>query len=59
MKAEFRKDAGTASVERISLQAAKTFVRQWHYSKIFPPHCLVNLGLRNADGERVVSEVTA
>ena len=40
-------------IERISLAEAKVFVRTWHYSKIFPPHCLVNLGARNAAGELV------
>ena len=43
----------TGDIERISLAEAKVFVRTWHYSKIFPPHCLVNLGARNAAGELV------
>lgn len=51
MNVEFRKGSEMPDVERITLQEAKAFVRRWHYSKIFPPHCLVNLGLRNADGE--------
>ena len=41
------------TIERISLGEAKAFVRVWHYSKIFPPHCLVNLGSRNGAGELV------
>ncbi len=38
-------------IERLELRDAKVFVLKWHYSKIFPPHCLVNLGLRNAAGD--------
>ena len=40
-------------IARISLAEAKVFVRTWHYAKVFPPHCLVNLGGRNAAGELV------
>jgi hypothetical protein len=36
--------------ERIALADAKRFVLAWHYSKIFPPHCLVNLALRDDSG---------
>jgi len=53
MSAEFRKGSSIGNVERISLQEAKRFVLRWHYSKIFPPHCLVNLGLRNGAGELI------
>jgi hypothetical protein len=41
------------SVTVIPLAQAKEFVRRWHYAKVFPPHCLVNLGGRNAAGELV------
>jgi len=37
--------------ERISLAEAKRFVLAWHYSKIFPPHCLINLALRDGSGK--------
>ncbi len=40
-----------SGIEHIALREAKAFVRAWHYSKIFPPHCLVNLGARNHTGE--------
>lgn len=42
---------GTGALERIPLAEAKRFVRVWHYSKIFPPHCLINLALRDDAGE--------
>lgn len=45
----FKETAG--SLERIELREAKAFVRRWHYSKIFPPHCLVNLALRDGKGK--------
>lgn len=38
-------------LERIPLGEAKRFVLAWHYSKIFPPHCLVNLANRDDSGE--------
>ncbi|MGL6196676.1 MAG: hypothetical protein ACRC2T_17830 [Thermoguttaceae bacterium] len=38
-------------VECINLAAAKNFVRTWHYSKIFPPHCLLNLAQRDESGK--------
>ena len=34
---------GSIAVDRIDLPTAKAFCRRWHYSDIFPPHCLVNL----------------
>ena len=40
-------------IERLTLKEAKAFVLEWHYSKIFPPHCLVNLGRRSKDGRLV------
>jgi len=39
------------SLERITLREAKAFVLRWHYSKIFPPHCLINLALRDERNE--------
>ena len=45
----FKETTGTP--ERIALREAKEFVRRWHYSKIFPPHCLVNLALRDERGD--------
>lgn len=44
-------DLSNNGVERISLAEAKLFVLRWHYSKIFPPHCLVNLGMRDEKGQ--------
>lgn len=41
------------AIERLDLKEAKAFVLKWHYSKIFPPHCLVNLGKRNNDGDLI------
>ena len=38
------------SVDRIDLLTAKDFCRQWHYSDIFPPHCIVNLCYYDAIG---------
>ncbi len=37
-------------IEQIPLAEAKRFVLCWHYSKIFPPHCLVNLAMRDLEG---------
>jgi len=46
------KDAPTLvpGIEHLRLAVAKTFVRSWHYSDMFPPHCLLNLGARDAEG---------
>jgi len=41
----------SSGTQLLALQEAKTFVKRWHYSKIFPPHCLVNLGALDANGE--------
>jgi hypothetical protein len=38
-------------LERIPLAEAKRFVVRWHYAKVFPPHCLVNLALRDSVGQ--------
>ena len=37
-------------VELIGLAAAKELCRRWHYSDIFPPHCMVPLGFYDKDG---------
>jgi hypothetical protein len=39
-----------SGIEHVSVAVAKTFVRAWHYSETFPPHCLLNLGARDTDG---------
>jgi len=39
-----------SGIEHVPLAVAKTFVRTWHYSEIFPPHCLLNLGARDTNG---------
>ena len=38
------------SVDRIDLPTAKDFCRRWHYSDIFPPHCIVNLAYYDEAG---------
>jgi len=48
-KTLFGAEPGEAGL--IPLAEARGFVLRWHYSKVFPPHCLVNLGLRDDDGE--------
>lgn len=37
-------------VQRISLKEAKEFVGKWHYSNVFPPHCLTILGAYDSNG---------
>lgn len=37
-------------IYEINLPAAKEFCRRWHYSDIFPPHCMVNLAVNDANG---------
>lgn len=36
--------------EPIGLKEAKRFCVAWHYSNIFPPHCMVTLGYHDAKG---------
>lgn len=38
------------AINLIGLPTAKDFCRKWHYSDIFPPHCMVNLAYHDADG---------
>jgi hypothetical protein len=35
----------------VPAEQAKEFVRRWHYAKVFPPHCLLNLGQRDTHDE--------
>jgi hypothetical protein len=37
-------------IEQLPLSAGKEHCLKWHYSKIFPPHCLVTLGYRDEEG---------
>ena len=37
-------------VDCISTNEAKRLCLRWHYSKIFPPHCMVSLGFYDAVG---------
>ena len=39
-----------SGIEVVPVPVAKTFVRSWHYSETFPPHCLLNLGARDKNG---------
>lgn len=44
-------DASTQpAIEIIGIKEAKRFCVDWHYSNIFPPHCMVALGYRDAKG---------
>lgn len=38
------------AVDIMHINEAKAFVRKWHYSDIFPPHCMVNLGYYDDKG---------
>jgi hypothetical protein len=38
------------TIENVGLKEAKRFCVQWHYSNIFPPHCMITLGYRDAKG---------
>ncbi len=42
-------------LQTISLREAKDFCRRWHYSDIFPPHCMVCLGYYDKVGLAGVS----
>ena len=42
--------AAACSLYPIDLPTAKAFCRRWHYSDVFPPHCLVNLAYDDAAG---------
>lgn len=42
-------------VEPIPMGEAKAFCLKWHYSPIFPPHCLLALGYRDTEGLAGVS----
>jgi hypothetical protein len=37
-------------VSLVPLEAAKNLCRKWHYSDIFPPHCMVSLGFYDGQG---------
>lgn len=37
-------------VSQIGMKEAKRFVVDWHYSNIFPPHCMIALGCRDDKG---------
>jgi hypothetical protein len=34
----------------IPIESAKNLCRRWHYSNVFPPHCIVALGFYDAQG---------
>jgi len=34
-------------VDVVPIDIAKNFIRTWHYSDVFPPHCMVTLGYRD------------
>lgn len=37
-------------IEAVGIAEAKAFCVRWHYSNIFPPHCIISLGYRDAKG---------
>lgn len=43
------------TVKPINLQEAKRFCIDWHYSNIFPPHCMLTLGFYDSRGLAGVS----
>lgn len=42
--------AAACSIYSIDLPTGKVFCRRWHYSDVFPPHCIVNLAYDDAAG---------